>query len=218
MESLTDNVYNLIYEDILMVRLKPGQRLHIAGLAKQYGVGLSPVREALSRLTATDFVVATPQKGFRVAEASQKDLEDLYATRTAVEEIALKMAIEKGDESWEAGIMAAYHRLSQYEKRSPLKSMEDYQEWEKRHRAFNLALITACGLCHLLQIQEKLYRQTERYRRLWLLAGLEGGKPLRYAIRQKPLMDAVLARDSDKACFCLREHFKKAQIAISKLI
>lgn len=218
MESLTDTVYNLIYEDILMVRLKPGQRLHIAGLAKQYGVTLSPVREALSKLTATDFVIAAAQKGFRVADASQKDLKDLYATRTLIEESALKLAIEKGDETWEADILAAYHRLSQYEKKSPLKSMEDYQEWEKRHRAFNLALIAACGLCHLLQVQERLYQQTERYRRLWLLAGLDGGTPLRYAIRQKQIMDAALKRDSEKACFLLREHFQKAQIAISKLI
>lgn len=215
---LTDTVYNQIYDDILTLRLKPGQRLHIAELAKHYGVGLSPVREALSRLTATDFVIATSQKGFRVAQTSQTDLEDLYATRVLIEENALKLAIEKGDETWEAGILAAYHRLSQYEKKSPLESMEDYQEWEKRHRAFNLALIEACGLSHLLQIQEKLYRQTERYRRLWVLAGLQKGKRLPYAIRQKQIMDAVLNRDSEKACLFLREHFKKAQIAISNLI
>lgn len=120
MDSLTDTVYKRIYENLLMVRLKPGQRLHIAGLAKQYGVSLSPAREALSKLTARDLVIATAQKGFRVAETSQKDLEDLYATRTLIEESALKLAIEQDDEKWEAEIMAAHHRLSQYEKNSPL--------------------------------------------------------------------------------------------------
>jgi hypothetical protein len=44
-----------------------GQKLHIAGLAKQFSVSLAAVREALSRLVADGLVQASDQRGFRVS-------------------------------------------------------------------------------------------------------------------------------------------------------
>ena len=116
MSSHSDRIYEKIYLDIVSGELKPTQRLHIAELAKKYGVGLSPIRDGLAKLTATDLVIAFSQKGFRVAPISLEDLKDLYASRTIVELAALKLAIEKGDVNWEAELLASIHRLSQYEK------------------------------------------------------------------------------------------------------
>ena len=48
--SLTSAVQERLRADILSTRLLPGQKLHIAGLAKQFSVSLAAVREALSRL------------------------------------------------------------------------------------------------------------------------------------------------------------------------
>jgi hypothetical protein len=47
--SLTSAVQERLRADILSTRLLPGQKLHIAGLAKQFSVSLAAVREALSR-------------------------------------------------------------------------------------------------------------------------------------------------------------------------
>lgn len=218
MSSLTEVLYQQMYEDLLMLRLKPGQRLHIADLAKHYKTGLSPVREALSRLTSTELVIAIPQKGFRVAEISLKDLEDIYETRILIEEMALRLSIEKGDEGWEANILAAYHRLEQYEQKHEFKTEDEYREWEARHRAFNLSLISSCGLSHLLRVQEKLYYQTERYRRLWVLDSLKESPNLIFAQKQKQIMRATIERDTPKALELLRKHYEQAQKSIANFL
>lgn len=209
-ETFVDKIYESIQEDIISNRLLPGQRLHIAQLAEQYQVGPGPIREALSRLLATELVVAISQKGFRVAAISQANLNDIYKTRAHIEALALRLSIEQGDDEWEANIIAAYHRLAKFESEHPIKKLEDYKEWEIRHRAFNLALINACELKHLLRIQDQLYNLTERYRRQWLIAGSKRIDGLPYAKEQKKIMDAALARDAPLATKLLHKHFETA--------
>lgn len=215
MGTLIDTVYEEIREAIISGELKPGQKLHIAQLADRYQVGLSPVREALSRLLATELVTTVSQKGFQVAAISAADLADIYQTRAEIEALALRFSIERGDDQWEANIIASYHRLAKFESENPLKNKTDYQEWEKRHRNFNLALINACGLKHLLRIQEQLYTLTERYRRRWLLLGTGHKEGLPYAKEQKKIMDAALARDVVLAMKLLLRHYENALKAIS---
>ena len=72
--SLTSAVQERLRADILSTRLLPGQKLHIAGLAKQFSVSLAAVREALSRLVADGLVQASDQRGFRVSPVSPADL------------------------------------------------------------------------------------------------------------------------------------------------
>jgi GntR family carbon starvation induced transcriptional regulator len=209
-ETLVDKIYQCIHEDIISLRLLPDQRLHIAQLANQYEVGPGPIREALSRLISTQLVITLSQRGFRVAPLSRDDLRDVYQTRSNVEAMALMLSIERGDDRWEAEIISSHHLLIKYETEHPLNHPDDYKEWEKRHRAFNLALINACGLTHLLRIQEQLYNLTERYRRQWLLAGTTQPMGLSYAEGQKKIMNAVLARNSEKAITLLHKHFENA--------
>ncbi|HHT0593239.1 TPA: GntR family transcriptional regulator [Legionella anisa] len=210
MKTLVDELYESIHEEIIGNRLKPGQRLHIAQLADQYHVGSGPIREALSRLLATQLVIAISQRGFRVAPISRVDLHDIYKTRAHIEVIAVTLSIEHGSDAWEAEMIAAYHRLAKFESEHKISNQEAYTEWESRHRAFNLSLIHACKLEHLLRIQSQLYCLTERYRRQWLIAGLMSSDGLHYAKEQKKIMDAALARDTQLASTLLHAHFDKA--------
>src|SRR5579862_2721505 len=111
-KTFVDKIYEYLQEDIISNRLLPGQRLHIIQLAEQYQVGPGPIREALSRLLATELVVSISQKGFRVSAISQADLNDIYKTRAHIECLALRLSIEQGNDDWEANILAAYHRLT----------------------------------------------------------------------------------------------------------
>lgn len=210
MKTRVDQIYEYIHEDIISGRLLPGQRLHITQLAEHYEVGPGPIREALSRLMSTELVLAISQKGFRVASISRNDLRDIYETRAQIEALALGLAIEQGHDDWEAAIVGSYHRLAKFEADHEIVATEDYKEWERCHRAFNSALLSACNLQHLLRIQSQLYNLTERYRRQWLLAGLKQPQGLPYAKRQKKIMEAVLARDAKLAKELIYKHFQEA--------
>src|ERR1700753_2733782 len=109
--TATSNVYAQLHREIVNGGLLPGARLRIEELRDRYGVGSSPIREALNRLSAEELVIAQDQKGFRVAEVSLDDLRELTRTRCLVNQITLPEAIAKGDQAWEETILLEFHRL-----------------------------------------------------------------------------------------------------------
>ena len=85
-------------------------------MRERYGVGGSPIREALMRLEAEGLVTLEQNKGFRVSPVSREQLLDLMKTRVEIEGLALRWSIEKGGVEWEANLLAAFHRLSRQKK------------------------------------------------------------------------------------------------------
>ena len=117
--TLTSAVLERLRADILSTKLVPGQKLHIAGLAKQFSVSLTAVREALSRLVADGLVQASDQRGFRVSPVSSADLEDVTRTRIDIESLALRRSIERGDQAWLASVEQAFAALCAVPYRHP---------------------------------------------------------------------------------------------------
>ena len=76
-------------------RLKPGDRLIETELAKDMGISRFPIREALRQLEKEGLVQSVPFKGTTVARFSQKDIEDLYSLRGALEGLAIRTLIPK---------------------------------------------------------------------------------------------------------------------------
>src|SRR5690349_10559760 len=143
--TLTSAVQERLRADILATRLLPGQKLHIAGLAKQFATSLAAVREALSRLVADGLVQASDQRGFRVSPVSLADLADVTQTRVDIEGLALRRSIELGDQAWLNTVEAAHERLRAVPYRYPDEPGVHYEEWVVRHRVFHRALVNACG-------------------------------------------------------------------------
>src|SRR5262245_17954744 len=54
--TLADEVVDRLRADIVSGALKPSERLRFENLTSRYGVSVSPLREALSRLTAEELV------------------------------------------------------------------------------------------------------------------------------------------------------------------
>jgi DNA-binding GntR family transcriptional regulator len=72
-----------------------GTRLVETALASEMKVSRTPVREALHKLALEGFLYSIPRAGYIVEETSEIDIKDLFTTRTAIEKIAVKWAIEK---------------------------------------------------------------------------------------------------------------------------
>ena len=111
-QSRTSQVYSSMRSDIITGILRPGHKLKIEELTKTYGVGSSPIREALSLLTSDTLVTRNDQRGFRVVEVSTEEFDELLKTRVLVEQLALKESMLNGDDIWEEKIILAAHRLS----------------------------------------------------------------------------------------------------------
>jgi GntR family carbon starvation induced transcriptional regulator len=200
-----------IAEDILCGQLKPGIRLRLQTLCESYDVSMSPLREALSGLAGRGLVAQEGQRGFRVATATPEDLRDIVETRVHIETLALRLSIELGGDEWEAGILAAHHRL---ERRPRSDDLLVDPVWEKLHRAYHLALISACGSPRLLEFYEALTDNFDRYRRL---AVLGAGRHPRPKAVHGAIVKATLARDTDRAVKLLAGHVHDSAAQINQL-
>src|SRR5215475_11973639 len=202
--SLTSAVQERLRADILSTRLLPGQKLHIAGLAKQFSVSLAAVREALSRLVADGLVQASDQRGFRVSPVSPADLRDVTQTRVDIEGLALRRSIERGDAAWLASVEKSFAALCAVPHTYPDDPTHHYEEWVVRHRVFHRTLVNACGSQWLLGFRDVLHEQSERYRRL---AIRDASKPRDVEAEHAAIVKAVLRRDADAAVDALAKHF-----------
>ena len=96
-----DQAYEALLAEILDGRLAPGAKITISEVAVRLGFSPGSVREALSRLAAEKWAVATAQKGYSVAPVSIEELKDLTRTRIVIEQVCLRSAIAHGDVEWE---------------------------------------------------------------------------------------------------------------------
>lgn len=95
MSSAADRAYAAIRASILSGTFAPNARLKETELVKYCGVSRTPVREALRRLAAEDFVVITRNQGAQVKSWSHDDLDDLFALRALLEGHAAERAARR---------------------------------------------------------------------------------------------------------------------------
>jgi DNA-binding GntR family transcriptional regulator len=80
-ESLREQALGIIRDAITAGELAEDRIYSAAGLAKQLGMSLSPVREAMMALVTEGTVEAVPNRGFRLVTITEADLEEIIAIR-----------------------------------------------------------------------------------------------------------------------------------------
>jgi DNA-binding GntR family transcriptional regulator len=208
--TLTADVLLRLREDLLAGRFKPNQKLRLEELRKVYGVGFTPLREALMRLAADGLVVVVEQRGFRAAPVSLDDLWDVTRLRQEIEAIALRDALALGDDAWEAEIVAAFHRLSKTRNTDPETKAID-PEWARRHHAFHYALIAGAKSQWIKRFWQILYDQSDRYRRIGAISVPEGRQR-----EHRELMRAALRRDTEQMIRLSQAHIRKTATIVAQ--
>lgn len=194
-------VYQNLRTDIIMGRLKPGQKLKLEALRDGYQAGTSTLREALSRLAADGFVRAEGQRGFEVAPISQAGLREIAALRLLLEEHALARSFEAGTLDWEAAVIAAHHKLDSHEERLEAGDTSDVNAWRRSDWTFHQTLISACGSRVLMQTHAEVFDKYLRYQMIALAFRPSASRP-----EHRALKDAALRRDVAGATALLRAH------------
>ncbi len=205
--TIVELLASTLRRDIAFGTLLPDQKLKIEELRRRYGGSNHSMRETLRILSTEGLVEATAQRGFRVTSATEDDLRDIQMVRIEIERVALSRAIELGDVAWEGRVIAAHHALQKAEA-AVIAAPDDLTalEWDEACRAFAHALIAACDSPRLIDLHEKFFDQSRRFR----LAQLREGKLdwVARKTRQKALLDAVLARDSGLGCTLLQQEIE----------
>lgn len=219
----TEFAYRTLRQEILETRLMPGAPLKLSAMRDAYGIGWTPLREALSRLEAEHLVISSANKGYTVAPVSLEELSDLTNARRLIELPMLADSIANGDEEWETALVAAHFRLSRC--KPPVENPEApvISEWKERHEAFHLALLSASKSQWLMRFYMQIKDHLRRHHRILAITpGLEATRgpewresatyhALRDALALEPhteLMNAALDHDIDRAVALLDAHIE----------
>ena len=214
------DAYTLLRDEILHGDLTPGERLPAAELRMRYRLGLTPIREAIMRLASEGLVENQANRGARVRAVSLAEFRDLMETRRAIERLCLTRAMERGDADWEAECLRALHVLS----RAPLPRSQDDRDtavrWERLHREFHRALVSACGSHWHLHFWDVLVDHSARYRKLRLLThyGSDPAKGRDISAEHEEITAAVIGREVGRACDLMDRHLARTIDAVEPLL
>jgi DNA-binding GntR family transcriptional regulator len=205
-KTIADQTYQHIRRDIISGALPPGTKLAMEMLTKRYDVGLSPLREALVKLTGDALAVAEGQRGFWVSQISLDELQDTMNTRLLIETQALSLAMEKGGPEWERAVKHAYEELSSLEDHLKEGDNATLARWESANRRFHEALVSACGSKWLIRLRSMLHYHCERYRMISLA---EASIERDVHDEHEAIVEAVLGRKTLRACRLTELHLQR---------
>ena len=132
MVTAAENAYDRIRRGILSGEFPPNSRLKEEELVRCCGVSRTPVREALRRLAAEDFVRIIRNQGAEVRSWSDEDLDDLFELRTLLEGHAARRAAERIDDTGLERISAAVD-----ETEALLAGPEQPEHWVEEFQRLN---------------------------------------------------------------------------------
>lgn len=212
-ETLAEKAYAQLRRDIIRGVRAPGERLRIEKLKSIYGIGPTPLREAMQRLSSEQLVVAQENRGFAVAPLDLGDFADLNLARVEIEKIALARSMAVGDSDWEARVVAADYVMRRADDLLGTAGNEPHDDWEAANSAFHNALVSACDSRWLLMTRNNLQDLCERYRR----ASIRTGAGLRFTgDEHRQITQAVLGRDTATACSLIDKHFNATLNTLSE--
>ncbi len=94
-ETLTDQAYRLIEEQIVTLRLKPGDVLSEQMLSATFRIGRTPIREALQRLAQEGLVIILPRKGILVSDLNPRHQLLVLEVRRELERLLSRAGAER---------------------------------------------------------------------------------------------------------------------------
>ncbi|MFC6880879.1 MULTISPECIES: GntR family transcriptional regulator [Actinomadura] len=210
-QMLSEQVYARLRDAIMRGEYAPGDALKPQDLAKEQGVSLAVVREALVRVVGDGLADRLPNRGFAVPAFSDQRWQQIAEARRSIEPVMLRLSIERGDLDWETRVRAAHHRLARTPPYAPGHDEHYTETWAQAHRDFHRTLLEGCANPVLLDTFDRLWTASELARR-WSAQRNPGRDGI---AEHRRLEEAALARDADAAAETLIQHLTLTATALA---
>lgn len=202
--SLANEALDRVVAAITSGEFEPGAKLSESQLARQLGISRGPVREALQQLEGK-LVQRAPRLGVSVIQFDQDSLQQLFYLREALEGMAARLAAMNAPDSWaeEAEEMLRRHKAQ----------IEDSGSRAYRQRSidedFHVSIVRASRCVNIERILLNEVNYQLRIARL--KSSMRPGRAEEALRQHYEILEAIRARDPDKAEAAMRNHIASAR-------
>jgi DNA-binding GntR family transcriptional regulator len=197
--SLKDEVKEKLKEDIIMLKLKPGDRIVETEVAKKLGISQVPVREALRGLEEEGLINTIKYRGAFVSDINPVEMYHMFSLRAKIETDALEAILPK---------LTKRHFGELYDIVDKMKSGEnDYAVQSRLDMEFHRTIIEWANVDVYLRIWGMLTNHIRRY--ITLLNPKVRILPEEVHQYHHALVETLEERDVEKAKNAFKEHIMK---------
>ena len=195
--SMALRIERALLEEIGAGELEPGQRLDELGLATRFGVSRTPVREALSRLTAQGVLVHGKRRGVFVAEYTLEQLSQIFEAMHEIEAACARIVSQRLSFLSRSEIETAQAEC--------VRAAEagDRAAYLRANEAFHIAIYKATGNPYMAEIALEFRRRTGPFRAK-KFAGHDD--LVASASSHQDLIDDIFSKDTEAASKSMRNH------------
>lgn len=200
--AVTNEIYTLVKEQIITMKLLPGQLLLVQRLSDENGISRTPVREALVRLREENLLEDADGRKFRVTEITWKRINDLYAAREAVEPYA---AAEVAGKITKSQLNALNKLLTEMER---CHDRKDFHAFFVCDMAFHNKILEILGNHILLGWMSRMKDHQQRI--CYLSVGSESR--MEKSMREhRSIMECLERHDAQGASDAMRAHLARSR-------
>lgn len=202
-QSTAEIIHRVLREDILSLKLRPGEALSEKRLGEQFGVSRTPVREAVLRLSDEKLVDVFPQSGTYVSRIPLQAVKEANIIRKALEETAIRHAAAQASPAKLEAVRDALALQRRHMRAN------DATGFHAADEAFHAAIADVAGLPGLWAVVRQAKMQVDRCRMMTLP---EPGRMANVIAEHEAILDALTARDAAKAAQCIDHHLSRVLI------
>ena len=155
--SLRERVAESLRAALVSGRMVPGTTYSIPALAEQFGVSATPVREAMLDLVNEGIVAPVPNKGFRVVELTEEELDQVTELRRLLEVPTVRDLAGRMSASSLKRLRALASAVHDSAQRG------DVVAYVESDRELHLALLAEAGNPRLVEMVGRLRDQSRLY-------------------------------------------------------
>jgi DNA-binding GntR family transcriptional regulator len=203
--TLADGAYVAIRDEILRGQLRPGTPLSRRRLAKQLGMSVLPVGDALRRLEVDGLVETRARAGTRVRIPTETDVRELYELREALESQAARLCAERATPAQCQELQTLAEEVDVLFSRLAVRSDDPAFRFavHSRHVQFHMLIAEHARSTLLKQMIERKHVLILNW--LFDVTGRRTALPPGFHSR---LAEAVVSRDPAKADAAMRAHVR----------
>jgi DNA-binding GntR family transcriptional regulator len=156
--SLAEQAYHVLEEQLVTLKLAPGELIAEKDLVDKAGIGRTPVREAIQRLSAEGLLQVLPRKGLMVTPLRRSDLGQIIEARRVLERLLVVKAAERATPDQRTALTTLATRIEAAD--------DDLEVFFRLDQHLNDLLEAACCNRFLVNALTAMHSQC---RRLWYL-------------------------------------------------